>query len=93
MSGWLRLLAAALLLVPACGTKRALAQQTDAAQQEAIRKLETRMDELKTQMADIQSQLDVIRGTKLPPTGSIQSAPLPPPPLLHLTAEQELDAA
>jgi DcaP outer membrane protein len=82
-----------LFFVLACGGKQIPAQETGNAQQEAIRKLETRMDELKAQMAEIQSELDAIHGTKLPPTGSIQSAPPPPPPLLQLTPEQEKAAA
>ena len=91
MSRWLRSLAAALLFVMACGA-RTPAQQTDSAQQqEAIRKLETRMDDLKSQMADIQSQLDAIRGTKVPVTGSIASTP----PLLplKLSPDQQRSAA
>jgi len=66
-----------LLFVLACGAKQTLAQE--AAQQEAIRKLETRMDELKSQMADIQSQLQAIRGEKAPATGSITTTPSAPP--------------
>jgi outer membrane DcaP-like protein len=74
-----------------CGAKQTPAQETGNAQQEAIRKLETRMDELKAQMAEIQSELDAIHGTKLPSTGSIESKTQPLP--LHLTPDQQLAAA
>jgi hypothetical protein len=82
-----------LFFVLLCGWKQGLPQATDSAQQEAIQKLQTKMEELRSQMADIQSQLDAIRGSKLPPTGSIQSTPPPPPPLLQLTPEQQQEAA
>jgi DcaP outer membrane protein len=94
MSRWLRLnmqKTMLLFLVLAFGAKQTPAQETGSAQPEAIRKLETRMDELRSQMTEIQSQLDAIRGTKVPPTGSIQSTS--PHPLLHLSPEQELEAA
>jgi DcaP outer membrane protein len=80
-----------LLFVLACGAKQTRAQESSSAQQEAIRKLETKMDELKSQMTDIQSQLDTIRGTKVPPTGSIQSTTPPLP--LQLSPEQQEAAA
>src|SRR5262249_23901514 len=81
-----------LFLVLLCGAKQTLAQGTGNTQQEAIRKLETRMDELRSQMADIQSQLEAIRGgVKLPETGSIESKPPAPP--LHLSAEEKESAA
>jgi hypothetical protein len=76
-----------LFFVLACGSKQAPAQDTASPQQEAIRKLETRMDELKAQMAEIQSELDAIRGTKVPVTGSITSTV--PPPLVQLPPEQQ----
>jgi len=76
-----------LFFVLACGAKQTPAQDTGNAQQDAIRKLETRMDELRSQMAEIQSELDVIRGTKLPATGSIKSTL--PPPLVQLPPEQQ----
>jgi hypothetical protein len=75
-----------LFFVLLCEAKQGLAQETGNTQQEAIRKLETRMDELKSQMTEIQSQLDAIRGTNVPPTGSIESKPPHPP--LKLTPEQ-----
>jgi hypothetical protein len=79
------------LLLP-CGAKQAQAQESGNAQQEAIRKLETRMDELRSQMADIQSQLEAIRGgAKLPETGAIESKPPAPP--LQLSPEQKEAAA
>src|SRR5215472_3955523 len=73
----------------ACGVKQTPAQET--AQQEAIRKLETRMDGLKSQMADIQSQLDAIRGAKGPATGSITTTPSAPP--AQISPEQQEEAA
>jgi DcaP outer membrane protein len=82
-----------LFCVLVCGAKQTLAQETGNAQQEAIRKLETKMDELKAQMAEIQSELNAIQGKKLPPVGSIQSTPPPPPPLVQLSPEQQEAAA
>lgn len=81
-----------LSFVLACGAKQPLAQQPDSPQQqEAIRRLETKMDELKTQMADIQTQLDAIRGNKLPATGSIVTTPVPP--IFQLPEDQQEKAA
>lgn len=80
-----------LFLVLLCGAKQNPAQETGSAQQEAIRKLETKMDELRSQMAQIQSELEALRGAKLPATGSIQATPLAPP--LQLSPEQQLEAA
>jgi hypothetical protein len=77
-------------LVLAWGAKQILAQEGGSDQQEAIRKLETRMDELRSQMTQIQSELDAIRGAKVPPTGSIESTP--PHPSLQLSPEQKLEA-
>jgi hypothetical protein len=76
-----------LFFVLACGAKQTLAQETSNSQDDAIRKLETKMDELRSQMTAIQSELDSIRGAKLLPTGSIASTP--PPPLLQLSTEQQ----
>jgi hypothetical protein len=80
-----------LFFVLVCGAELTLAQETGNAQQEAIRKLETKMDELRSQMTEIQSELDAIRGTKIAATGSIQSSPPHPP--LKLSPEQQLEAA
>jgi DcaP outer membrane protein len=80
-----------LFFVLACGTKLTLAQETTTAQQDAIRKLETRMDELRSQMTELQSQLDEVRGTKVPATGSIESKL--PPPKIQLSPEQQEAAA
>jgi len=76
-----------LFLMPSCGAIKALGQETSDAQQDAIRRLETRMDELKSQMAQIQAELDAINGKKLPATGSIQSTPMPS--VFHLSPEQQ----
>jgi len=80
-----------IFFVLACGAKPTLAQDAGNAQQEAIRKLETKMDELRSQMAEIESQLEAIRGGKIPATGSIQSKP--PAPQLKLSPEQTEAAA
>jgi len=73
-----------------CGGMRMSAQQAAATQDEAVRRLETRMDELRTQMTQIQSELDAIRGTKLAPTGSIVSTHAP---MGQFSADQQLEAA
>jgi hypothetical protein len=89
-----------LFLVLLCGAKQTVAQENAEAQQAAMRKLQTRMDELRTQMAEIQSELDAMHGVKaapppqqgastLPRTGAIESAPLPPPPLVELSPQQQ----
>jgi DcaP outer membrane protein len=74
-----------------CGAKQGPAQETGSAQEEAVRKLQTKMEELQAQMAQLQSQLDEIRGTKVPATGSIESKL--PPPKIQLSAEQQEEAA
>ena len=69
------------------------AQETDA-QQDAVRKLQDRMDQLRIQMTEIQSELDALHGEKLPHTGAIETTPPPPPPPQpKLTLEQEEQAA
>lgn len=80
-----------VFFVLACAAKQTRAQDTGAQQQDAIRNLETKMDQLKAQMADIQSQIDALRGAKIPPTGSIESKP--PIPQQQLTSDQQLAAA
>jgi DcaP outer membrane protein len=80
-----------LFLVLLCGARQMSAQEAVATQDEAVRKLQTRMDELKAQMAEIQSELNSIHPTKLPESGSIVSTP--PPPVGKLTAEQQKEAA
>ncbi|HEX7288516.1 MAG TPA: DcaP family trimeric outer membrane transporter [Candidatus Angelobacter sp.] len=80
-----------VFLVLLCGALRTRAQETGNAQEDRIRKLETKMDELKSQMGQIQAELDAIRGTKVPATGSIVSTPPPLPQ--KLSAEQQLAAA
>jgi hypothetical protein len=77
-------------LVLLCGVKQMSAQEATTTQDEAIRKLQTRMDELKAQMAQIQSELDAIHPAKLPSTGSIVSTPQPP--IQQLTPEQQAEA-
>ncbi len=80
-----------LSLLLLCGARQMSAQEAGVAQDEAVRKLQTRMDELKAQMAEIQSELNAIHPTKLPEPGSIVSTP--PPPVGKLTPEQEKEAA
>ena len=67
-----------LFLLLLCGARQMSAQEAGVTQDEAVRKLQTRMDELKAQMAEIQSELNSIHPTKLPETGSIVSTPPPP---------------
>ena len=73
-----------------CVVRPVPAQETGATQEDAIRKLQTRMDELNAQMAEIQSELDAIRGTKLPNVGSIVSTP--PSSTFQITPEQRDEA-
>ena len=82
-----------LFFVLLCGAKQTLAQETGNTQQEAIRDLQARMDALRAQMAEIQSELDAIHGAKVPQTGAIESTPPTPPPQLRLSPEQQLEAA
>ena len=84
---------ALLFSVALCAGQQTPAQEGGNAQQDAIRKLESRVDELKAQLADIQSQLDAIRGAKVPQTGAIASAPTALPPQTQFSPEQQLEAA
>jgi len=80
-----------LFLVLLCGASQMRAQEPGTTQQEeAIRRLETKMDELRSQITQIQSELDTIRGTKLPETGSIVSAP--PPPIFQLPPQEQAES-
>ena len=79
-----------LFLLLLCGARQMSAQEAGVTQDEAVRKLQTRMDELKAQMAEIQSELNSIHPTKLPETGSIVSTP--PPPVGKLTPDQQKEA-
>ena len=81
-----------LFLVLLYGTRQMSAQESEATQQEAIRDLQSKLDELRTQMTKIQSELDAIHGQKLPHPGSIVSTPPPPPPLPQLTPQQQEEA-
>jgi hypothetical protein len=66
------------------------AQESVTTQEDTIRKLQTKMDELGAQMAEIKSELDAIDGAKLKPTGSIVSTPHPALP--QLTPQQQQEA-
>ncbi len=84
---------ALFLILLLLGGKKTSAQETDA-QQDAVRKLQDRMDQLRIQMTEIQSELDALHGEKLPHTGAIETTPPPPPPPQpKLTLEQEEQAA
>ncbi len=73
-----------------CGAQQTLAQESGNPQEEAIRKLQARMDELRAQMTAIQSELDAIHPEKLKENGSIVSTPPPPP--VKLSAEEQKEA-
>lgn len=80
-----------LFLVLLCGARQMSAQESGTSQQEqAIRELQTRVDDLKAQMTAIQSQLDAIRGASVPQTGSIVTTPAPSS--VQLTPEQQEEA-
>lgn len=81
------LLLVSLLL---CAPKQIRAQNTSDAQQDASK--QAKIDELRAQLAQIQSELDAINAAKLPQDGSIQSTPPKPPPPKQLTPEQQLEA-
>ena len=81
-----------LFFVLLCGARQTLAQEAGNTQEETIRKLQTRLDELRTQMTEIQSELDAIHGEKLPRAGSIVSTPPPPPPVQQLSPQQQEEA-
>ena len=91
----------ALLWVPA----QTMAQEPANSQQEAISKLQTRMEEMRAQMAQMQAELDALHGTanladvkdlKTVPqsleTGSIERTMPPLPPAVQLSAEQQQTA-
>jgi outer membrane DcaP-like protein len=79
-----------LLSLLLCGARQMSAQESVTTQEDTIRKLQTRMDQLGAQMAEIKSELDAIDGAKLKPAGSIVSTPLPPLP--QLTPQQREEA-
>jgi hypothetical protein len=96
----------AMLVVALCGATQMMAQEGGSAQDEAMRKLQARMDELHSQMVEIQSELDAMHGVNdlskavkdLKPvpvplqTGSIERTMPPLPPAVQLTAEQQREA-
>lgn len=79
-----------LLSLLLCGARQMSAQESVTTQEDTIRKLQTRMDELGAQMAEIKSELNAIDGAKLKPTGSIVSTPHPALP--QLTPQQREEA-
>ena len=86
-----------------CGAKHTLAQESENAQQEAVRRLQERIDELKTQMTAVQAELDALRATtppahqaknnqpaaEPPRTGTIENAEPPAPSVGQITPEQQ----
>ena len=81
-----------LLFVLLCGARQMSAQESGTTQEDTIRKLQTRMDQLGAQMAEIQSELNAINGAKLPQNGSIVTTPPPPSALPQVTPEQQEEA-
>jgi hypothetical protein len=92
-----------LLFVGLCAATQMMAQDAGNAQQEAMRNLQTRLDELRTQMVEIQSELDAMHGAanlaqavkNLRPvpeplqTGAIERTLPPLPPAVPLSSEQQ----
>ncbi len=70
-----------LLVVLFCGAKQMPAQEAGSAQQEALIKLQNKIDEMQAKMAEMQSELDAMSGAKVPETGAIESTPLSLPKL------------
>ena len=92
-----------LLFALLAGTTQMMAQDASNTQDEAMRRLQTRMDELRTQMGEIQAELDAMHGVnKLSDTvkdvkpvpqsvqtGAIERTMPPLPPAVQLTPEQQ----
>jgi len=92
-----------LLFVGLCAATQMMAQDAGNAQREAMRNLQTRMDELRAQMVEIQSELDAMHGAanlsqavkNLRPvpeplqTGAIERTLPPLPPAVPLSSEQQ----
>lgn len=98
---WKAMLLLSFVLV--CGTMQRMIAQDVESQQEAMRKLQSRMDELRSQMAQIQAELDAMHGQNnlsnavenvkpIPvqvQTGAIERTLPPLPPAVTLTPEQQ----
>jgi len=92
-----------LIVVLLCGAVQMVAQGTESTPDEAMRKLQIRMDELRSQMAQIQAELDAMHGeNKLSDaikdvrpvpesvqTGAIERTLPPLPASEHLSEEQQ----
>ncbi len=92
-----------LLFALLAGTTQMMAQDASNTQDEAMRRLQSRMDELRTQMGEIQAELDAMHGVnKLSDTvkdvkpvpqsvqtGAIERTMPPLPPAVQLTPEQQ----
>jgi len=77
-----------VFLVLFCSARSVSAQETGTTQEEVIRRLQDKMNELKQQMSDIQSQLDALHPTaNVTRNGSIVSTPPAPPG--KITPEQQ----
>lgn len=89
------------LVVSFCGVKHTLAQESDNAQQQAVRRLQEKMDELKTQMNAVQAELDALLAKTSPApnsnqsvqesarTGTIENSGPPAPSVGQITPEQQ----
>src|SRR5215470_15843583 len=71
---WKVILLFVLLL---CGAKRTLAQESENAQQETVRKLQEKLDHLKSQMNAVQAELDTLRTTTPPAHEARSDQPVP----------------
>ena len=92
-----------LIVVLLCATIQMVAQDAGGMSDVALRRLQTRMDELRSQMIQIQAELDAMRGqNKLPnsakdvkpvpeplQTGTIERTMSPLPPSAQLSPEQQ----
>src|ERR1700685_2142579 len=98
-----KILKIVLLLFVVSGAMQMMAQDAANTQDDAMHRLQTRMDELRTQMTAIQAELDAMRGqnklsdvvkdVKTVPeslqTGAIERTMPPLPPSVQLSPEQQ----
>ena len=92
-----------LFVLLLCGVKHIFPQESENAHQEAVRKLQEKIDELKTQMNAVQAELDALRTTTPPAheaktnqpvpessrTGTIENSGPPLPSVGQITPEQQ----
>lgn len=88
------------------GAKQTLAQESESGQQATVRRLQEKLDELKTQMNAVQAELDALRSTtpavqspknsqpvsKPSQTGTIKNMERPAPSVGQITPEQQYAA-